>query len=109
MSAEDNTKITVQRCWDEVVTRVNLSVADGLFAPGWALYRDREAGFCDLKEPSGPAVRADRDYTKTVISGLKVTVENQMDAGADRVVTRFTVSGTRNHSVSGVCGDGFSS
>ncbi len=56
MSAEDNTKIVVQHFWDEVVIRGSLNVADGLFAPEWALHDAREAGFCDLKEPSGPAV-----------------------------------------------------
>jgi hypothetical protein len=31
-----------------------------------------------------------------------------MDAEADRIMTHFAVSGTRNHSASGVCAHGFS-
>jgi len=33
MPAEDTIEIVVQRFWDEVVTRGNLNVADGLSAP----------------------------------------------------------------------------
>jgi hypothetical protein len=110
MSAKDTTKIVVQRLWDEVVTRGKLNVADGVSAPEWVRHDDRDAGFCDLKEPSGPAaVRELIEIIRNCFSDLKVAVEDQMDAEADWVVTRFAVSGTCNHSASGVCGHGFSS
>ncbi len=110
MSTEDNTKIVVQHFWDEVVTRGSLNVVDGLFVPEWPLHDDHESGFCDLKEPSGPAaVRELIEIIRNRFSDFKVAVEDQMDAEADRVVTRFAVSGTRNHSASSVCGHGFSS
>jgi hypothetical protein len=110
MPAEDNTKIVTQHFWDEVVIRGNLNVVDRLFAPEWALHEDRESGFCDLKELSGPAVV--RELIETVrncLSDLKVAVEDQIDAEADRVITRVAVSGSRNHSASSVCRHGFSS
>jgi hypothetical protein len=109
MSAEDNTKIVVQHFWDEIVTWGSLNVADGLFAPKWALHDARVAGFCDLKEPSDPAVvRELIEVIRNCFSDLKVAVEDQMDAEADRIMTHFAVSGTRNHSASGVCAHGFS-
>lgn len=74
------------------------------------LHDDRESGFCDFKELSGPAVvRKLIEVIRNCLSDLKVAVEDQMYVEADRVVTRFAVSGTRNHSASSVCGDGFSS
>ncbi len=110
MSAENNAKIVVQHFWDEVVVRGSLNVADGLFAPEWALHDAREAGFCDLKEPSGPAVVRELIVViRNRFFDLKVAVEDQMDAEADRVVTHFAVSSAHNHSSSGVSGHGFSS
>jgi hypothetical protein len=49
------------------------------------------------------------EIIRNCFSDPKVAIEDQMDAQADRVVTRFAVSGAYNHSVSGVCGHGFSS
>jgi hypothetical protein len=110
MPAKDTTKSVVQRFWDEIVSRGNPNVADGLSAPKGAFHDDRDGGFCDLKEPSGPAaVRELIEIIRNCFSDLTVAVEDQMDAEADRVVTRFAVSGTCNQSANGVWGHDFSS
>lgn len=49
------------------------------------------------------------EIIRNCFSDLKFAVEDQMDVEADRVVTRFAVNGTCNHSASGVCGHDFSS
>jgi ketosteroid isomerase-like protein len=98
--AAENSKLIVRRFWDEVLGRGNLDVADELFAPEWVLHGDRELIRMILL-PEGPAAviglaRRLRDY----FPDLQVTVEDQVAAEADQVVTRFAISGTNAESES---------
>jgi hypothetical protein len=110
MPAEDTTKIVVQRFCDEVVTCRNLNVANGLSAPNRLSTTIAMLTSVIYMEPSGPAaVRELIEIIRNRFSDFKVAVEDQMDAEADRVVTRFAVNSIRTHSASGVCGHDFSS
>ena len=92
MQAQDK-KAVVRRFWEEVFNQGNLNIVDELFAPEWALYDDREADFNE--ELRGPeAVRDLVGRIRDTFSDLRVLLEDQMAAEADRVVTRFTISGT---------------
>jgi steroid delta-isomerase-like uncharacterized protein len=100
MQARDN-KDVVRRFWKEVLNRGNLDVVDELFAPEWVLHDSTRGTFQDVgfqEEKRGPeAVRDLVEKVRSTFSHLRVSVEDQMAAEADRVVTRFTVSGTERH------------
>ncbi len=94
MSAEEN-KVVVQRFWNEVFNRGSLDKADELFAPEWVLLDDREAGFFELKESSGPAaVKVLVERVRRYFSNPEVKVEDQLAAEENQVVTRFAISAT---------------
>jgi ketosteroid isomerase-like protein len=98
MQAQDN-KAVVRRFWEEVLNSGNLDVVDELFAPEWVLCDTTRGTFHDLGfkegENRGPeAVRDLVEIIRSTFSDLRVSVEDQMAAEADRVVTRFTVIGT---------------
>jgi hypothetical protein len=88
--SEDNKEIV--RCFYKEI----LEGVDDLFAPGWVLHDDREVGFWTLEESksSGPAAVKELVWRiRNFVSNLQVS-EDQIAAEADRVVTRFAVSGT---------------
>jgi steroid delta-isomerase-like uncharacterized protein len=83
MSTEEN-KITVRRLWDEVWNRADLAVADAIFDESYAAH---EKAFVLLMRAAFP----DSHHTY-----------EDLFAEGDRVVTRFTWSGTHQGAFEGI-------
>lgn len=98
MSASDN-KTLVRRYYEEVLNQRQLQVFDDLADPGFVTYL-----------PDGTAIGSEI-YKQTIagtlaaISGLKVTIEDQIAEG-DKVVTRWKATGTPQVEFAGIKPEG---
>jgi predicted ester cyclase len=91
MSLEDN-KNVVRRFINEVLTKGDISVVDQLVGPGYKNLFIPEQGIDAFKQLIGTSVNA--------IPDTKYTIEDIVAEG-DRVVVRFTFSGTNTGSLMG--------
>ncbi len=86
-----NPKEVVYRFWDEVFNRRSLDTLDGMLSPGYRLhdltnrqtYEEREEMVSLLGE------------TLDSVPGTEVTIEEQLEAEGEKVVTRFTIRAPR--------------
>lgn len=88
MVAEDN-RAVVRRYWEEVFGRGDLAVADELFAAEHVVHDPNLP-----EEARGPeAMKAAAALARRVSPDLTVSIEDEI-ADGDRVVTRWTATGT---------------
>lgn len=82
----EDLKNVVNRFWEEAYNEENPDVMDEIFAPGYVLHElsSGQDGNLDSLKSTISAVHAD-------LPGTRVTIEDQMAAEGDRVVTRFTI------------------
>ena len=88
MSVENN-KLVVERFWYEVVNGGNLEVVDELFASGCVVH---DPNFGDISGPD--KVKKYVEIIRTAFPNVRVTIDAQMAAEGDHVVTRWTGAGT---------------
>jgi len=100
MSAEEN-KAIARRADEELFDRGNLDVADELFALNF-VYHDPASG----EDWHGPeSVKQYATMLRAAFPDLHYTVEEQITEG-DKVVTRYTASGTHQSELMGVAPTG---
>jgi steroid delta-isomerase-like uncharacterized protein len=87
MSTEQN-KAIVARLWEEVWHQGKIAVCDEIFVPAYA---DHEKQF--------------RAYVQQALADLQVTIEDMIAEG-DKVVTRYTFSGTHQGDFLGIPASG---
>ncbi len=100
MSAEEN-KAIARRADEELFDRGNLDVADELFAPNF-VFHDPASG----EDWHGPeSVKQYAAMMRAAFPELHYAVEDQIAQG-DKVVTRYTASGTHQGGLMGVAPTG---
>ena len=100
MSAEEN-KALARRVMEEMFNKGNLDVADELLAPG---YVDHDPAMPeDVRGPEGF-----KEYVaayRSAFSDLHIRIEDQIAEG-DKVVTRWTGTGTHDGDLAGIAPTG---
>ena len=94
----DENKATVRRVYDEVFNQGNLSVVDELFAPDYVLH--------DPGVPAGELLGLEAfkeqwvSMFRTAFPDLRIVIDDQVAEG-DKVVSRYTGSGTHQGELRG--------
>lgn len=98
----ENNQATVRRWYEEVLSEGNLSLIDSLFSPNFTHHEEIVPGGW----PRGTAgAQALAQTYRTASSDIRYTIEDQFSTG-DRVVTRWTASGTHTGDFLGAPGSG---
>jgi len=101
MNTLEENKAISRRADEELFDRGNLDVADELFAPNF-VYHEPASG----EEWHGPeSVRQYATMMRAAFPDLQYTVEDQIAEG-DKVVTRYTASGTHRGELMGIAPTG---
>ncbi len=101
MNISEENKAISRRADEELFDRGNLDVADELFAPDF-VFHDPTSG----KDWSGPeSVKQYATMMRAAFPDLNYTVEDQIAQG-DKVVTRYTASGTHQGELMGIAPTG---
>lgn len=99
MSVEEN-KSSQRRVWEEVFNKGNLAVVDELFAPSYS-----------FRSPLGIEAKGPESFKQMVammraaLPDIHVTVDDILGEG-DKVVTRFTITGTFKGEMMGIAPTG---
>ena len=94
MSAEAN-KAIVRKCWDEMLNKGNLTIAEKCVAPG---YIDRQPDQ-DIRGIEG--IKQFVTGIRTAFPDIRFFVEAQIAEG-DKVVTRWMAKGTHHGELTGI-------
>jgi predicted ester cyclase len=98
----DENKAKVRRLFEEGFSQGNTDVADEVLNPDFVCYDpNSESGEVRGSE----TIKAEIEYFRNAVSDLTYTIEDQMAEG-DKVVTRYTVSGTHQGEFFGVAATG---
>jgi steroid delta-isomerase-like uncharacterized protein len=96
MSEENKAK--VRRLLEEGFSQGNAEVVDQVLAPDFVCYDpNSESG----EVRGAQTIKGEIDYFRSALSDLTYTIEDQIAEG-DKVVTRYTVSGTHQGELFGV-------
>jgi steroid delta-isomerase-like uncharacterized protein len=100
MSEENKAK--ARRLFEEGFSQGNTDVVDEVLNPDFVCYDpNSESGEVRGSE----TIKAEIEYFRNAVADLTYTIEDQMAEG-DKVVTRYTVSGTHQGEFFGVAGTG---
>jgi steroid delta-isomerase-like uncharacterized protein len=98
----DENKAKARRLFEEGFSQGNTDVVDEVLNPDFVCYDpNSESGEVRGSE----TIKAEIEYFRNAVADLTYTIEDQMAEG-DKVVTRYTVSGTHQGEFFGVPGTG---
>ena len=101
MSAEEN-KALARRLFEEGFSQGNVDVVDEVLDPNFVCYDpNSESG----EVRGGDTIKGEIEYFRNAVPDLTYTIEDQIAEG-DKVVTRYTVSGTHQGDFFGVAPTG---